>query len=135
MVITRVIERQRLSDREKLIILEIERDRIDTANSFVDYISEAYAFSKSSVWHNLNRLKERGFLDFATKEEKGKELQLTRKGLGELQQLGKEKAELSRRFSMEYAPQAQYYASGGFYADGNGVGYRASAGYRTGGYG
>jgi DNA-binding PadR family transcriptional regulator len=133
MVITRVIERQRLSDREKLIILEIGRDRIDTANAFVDYVNEAYAFSKSSVWHTLNRLKEKGLLDFATREEKGKELQLTKRGLGELQQIEKERGAITMKFSVGYIPSSPYYAYGseGTYANRNGVG--VSADYRLGG--
>jgi hypothetical protein len=136
MVIERVLYRKKLSDRDKLIILEIDRDRIDTANAFVDYMSEAYAFSKSSMWHSLNKLKVLELLDFATRNEKGKELQLTKGGITELQQLIPEKAELSRKFSLEYryGIGSQDYASKNGYADGSRLGYGAAADYRSGEY-
>lgn len=65
-------------------MFEIGRDRIDSASSFVNYVYEVYGFSKSSVWYNLNRLKELGILDFANKDEVGKPLCLTRAGLNEM---------------------------------------------------
>ncbi len=71
----------RLTRREQLVVLEIGGDVIDSASAFVAYMSEIYGFSKSSVWYNLNRLKEKGVVDFATKEEPGKSLILT--GAGE----------------------------------------------------
>ncbi len=71
----------RLTRREQLVVLEIGGDVIDSASAFVAYMSEIYGFSKSSVWYNLNRLKEKGVVDFATKEELGKSLTLT--GAGE----------------------------------------------------
>lgn len=84
--ITSVIEKfSRLTKREELVVLEIGIDMIDSASAFVSYISESYGFSKSSVWYNLNRLKEKGLLDFATKDEPGKGLSLTRHGSQELQ--------------------------------------------------
>jgi biotin operon repressor len=57
-----------LSQREQLIVLEIDHDAIDSASSFVDYISDEYGISKSSVWYNLNCLKEEGVIDFADKQ-------------------------------------------------------------------
>ncbi len=81
MVITRVCSKTKLSQREELIVLEIGKDKIDTATAFVDYIGGEYGVSKSSVWYHLNKLKEAGLLTFATKEEKGlKALSLTREG-------------------------------------------------------
>ena len=79
----------RLSKRERLIVMEIGMDSINSASSFVGYISESYGFSKSSVWYNLNRLKEKGVLDFATREEPGKFLVLTKAGLGEFRAMEK----------------------------------------------
>ncbi len=73
-----------LTKRERLVVVEIGRDMIDSASAFVSYMSEAYGFSKSSVWYNLKRLKEKGVLDFATKDELGKPLVLTRAGLAGL---------------------------------------------------
>ncbi len=87
MSITTRVEKMRLGKREQLIILEVGRDSIDSASAFVDYITESYGYSKSSIWYNLNRLKELGLADFATKEEPGKVLMLTRDGLRELQSL------------------------------------------------
>jgi DNA-binding PadR family transcriptional regulator len=79
----------KLTKREQLVVLEIADDTIDSASSFVSYISESYGFSKSSVWYNLNRLKEKKVLDFATKDEPGKTLTLTKQGVHELRMLEK----------------------------------------------
>jgi DNA-binding PadR family transcriptional regulator len=79
----------RLTKREQLVVLEIAGDPIDSASAFVSYISESYGFSKSSVWYNLNRLKEKGVLDFATRDEPGKTLTLTKQGGQELHILAK----------------------------------------------
>lgn len=76
-----------LTDRDLFILSEIGRDRIDSASSFVEYMSETYGFSKSSVWYNLNKLKGRRLLDFATKDSKGKQLSLTKRGLESLSRL------------------------------------------------
>ena len=73
-------EKVRLSDRELLVLNEIGPDQIDSASKFVDYMSDVFGFSKSSVWYTLNRLKERGMLDFASKLEVGKPLMLTGSG-------------------------------------------------------
>lgn len=83
------VEKTRLTKREQLVVLEIGYDSIDSASAFVGYISECYGFSKSSVWYNLNRLKEKGIVDFATKEEAGKVLKLTGSGVRDLQALGR----------------------------------------------
>ena len=77
----------RLSQRERLIVMEIGLDSIDSASAFVSYINESYGFSKSSVWYNLNRLKEKGAVDFATKEEPGKQLMLTKAGVAEFRSM------------------------------------------------
>lgn len=82
--VARAVSGSALTRREQLLVLEIGMDRIDSASSFVGYISEAYGFSKSSVWYNLNRLKEKGVVDFATKDEPGKALLLTKEGACEL---------------------------------------------------
>ncbi|MDE1857401.1 MAG: hypothetical protein KGH98_04995 [Candidatus Micrarchaeota archaeon] len=74
----------KLSKREQLIVLEIGSDRIDTASGFVNYMEESYGFSKSSVWYNLNRLKEKKVLDFASKERHGEPLALTKAGMSSL---------------------------------------------------
>ncbi len=88
--VTRVIEKiSRLSKREQLIVLEIGRDAIDSASAFVTYMSESYGFSKSSVWYNLKRMKEKKVLDFASKDEQGKALVLTKSGVHELASLGR----------------------------------------------
>ncbi|MCW6159889.1 MAG: hypothetical protein LVQ95_02255 [Candidatus Micrarchaeales archaeon] len=76
-----------LSQRERLIVMEIGLDSIDSASSFVGYMSESYGFSKSSVWYNLNRLKEKNVLDFATKDEPGKLLALTKVGVAEFRSM------------------------------------------------
>ena len=81
---------KQLGVRERLILLEIGTDKIDSASAFVSYLSESYGFSKSSVWYNLNRLKEIGMLEFATKDEPGKLLSLTYAGLKELRRLAQE---------------------------------------------
>ena len=74
------LEKTRLSDRELLVMREIGPDMIDSASKFVDYMSDVFGFSKSSIWYTLNRLKERGLLDFASKSEVGKPLMLTESG-------------------------------------------------------
>lgn len=88
--ITSRIEKVRLTKREQLIVLEIGDDMIDSASAFVGYLSDAYGFSKSSVWYNLNRLKEKGVVDFASKEEQGKPLGLTEFGSHQLRSLVKQ---------------------------------------------
>jgi DNA-binding PadR family transcriptional regulator len=85
--------------REQLIMLEIGSDRIDTASSFVDYVNEEYGFSKSSVWYNLNQLKEHGLAEFANKEEIGKPLCLTRIGKSQLGSLEPSRRDLLAHFS------------------------------------
>lgn len=97
----------KLSRREQLIMLEIGKDRIDTASSFVDYINENYGFSKSSIWYCLNRLKELGVVEFANKTEHGKPLCLTRHGLSELGKLGSAGNEIVAEFSNSYLNKLQ----------------------------
>jgi DNA-binding PadR family transcriptional regulator len=100
MVESRVCDKKiRLSEREQLMIVEIGTDIIDSASGFVSYLSDVYGFSKSSVWYNLNRLKEIGVLDFATKDAPGKSLRLTAFGAEELKTLEKVKTTLIERFS------------------------------------
>lgn len=89
----------KLSRREQLIMLEIDRDRIDTASSFVDYINEEYGFSKSSIWYCLNRLKESKLLEFANKTEHGKPLCLTKYGLDQLRGMESNRNEIVKEFS------------------------------------
>lgn len=92
--VARAISKSRLTRREQLLVLEIGMDQIDSASSFVGYISEAYGFSKSSVWYNLNRLKEKGMVDFASRDEPGKTLSLTREGSCELRAMERTGARL-----------------------------------------
>ncbi len=83
-MITRVEDKKiTLSKREQLIILEIGYDEIMSASSFVDYISDMYGVSKSSVWYSLNNLKEKNIVDFATKDHPGHTLMLTKSGVSE----------------------------------------------------
>ena len=88
----------KLTLREQLVIVEIGFDKIDSASSFVEYISESYGFSKSSVWYNLNRLKEKNLVDFATREEIGKSLKLTDTGASEFLMLEKSQKVIVERF-------------------------------------
>jgi DNA-binding PadR family transcriptional regulator len=80
-------------------MLEIGTDRIDTASSFVNYISEEYGFSKSSIWYNLNRLREMGLVEFANKEEIGKPLNLTKAGRDQLGGFERSRSELVSYFN------------------------------------
>jgi len=73
-----------LTERERVVLAEIGRDEIISASSFVDYVSEEYLMPKSTVWYTLNKLKSKGMLDFASRDEVGKPLQLTHRGLHEL---------------------------------------------------
>jgi hypothetical protein len=88
-----------LSQREQLIILEVDRDTIDSASSFVDYISDEYGISKSSVWYNLNCLKEKGVIDFADKQHQGKPLMLTKRGTDQLVALASRRSSILEAFS------------------------------------
>jgi len=89
----------KLSKREQLLLLEIGRDQIDTASSFVDYMHENYGLSKSSVWYCLNRLKEYGVAEFANKAEQGKPLRLTKQGLSQLAKYGHGRNAILEEFS------------------------------------
>ncbi len=103
-----ILNKNRLSRREQLLVLEIGKDRIDTASSFVDYINGAYGFSKSSAWYCLNKLKEQGLVEFANREELGKPLLLTKEGALELYSIEKSKGELLNYFSnVAYSMLAQ----------------------------
>ena len=74
-------EKLAFSERERLIILEIGRDRIDSASSFVEYIASEYSISRSSVWYSLNSLKEKGIVHCADRFSMGEPLILTGIGL------------------------------------------------------
>ena len=91
-----------LTEREQLLMLEIGTDSIDSASSFVNYISEMYGFSKSSVWYTLNKLKERGLADFASKEEPGKGLSLTQSGMAEMRGMERQKAAILDKFTNSF---------------------------------
>ena len=100
----------RLTRREQLVVLEIGGDIIDSASAFVAYMNEIYGFSKSSVWYNLNRLKEKGVVDFATKAEPGKALTLTGAGekrLGALAKAGVKLDDLEEK-APGFAPGQQH---------------------------
>ena len=103
-----ILNESKLNRREQLLVLEIGRDRIDTASSFVDYINGSYGFSKSSAWYCLNRLKEQGLVEFANREELGKPLMLTKTGAQELCLIERSKNELIDYFSnVAYSMLAQ----------------------------
>ncbi|MGI0100123.1 MAG: hypothetical protein ACREBH_00130 [Candidatus Micrarchaeaceae archaeon] len=89
----------KFSRREQLIMLEIGRDTIDTASSFVDYMNEEYGFSKSSTWYCLNSLKDAGVLGFANRMDMGKPLSLTRQGISELGRLERNKISILSEFN------------------------------------
>ena len=117
MVYSRVYKDLRLSRREQLMLLEIGDDLIDAASGFVDYMREAYGFSKSSIWYCLNRLKEFGLVEFANREDVGKPLRLTKQGLGELTRLDGLKNELIAHFSSSYIESMENRSGGSTYAD------------------
>jgi hypothetical protein len=100
------------SQREQLIILEIDRDAIDSASSFVDYISDEYGISKSSVWYNLNCLKEKYIIDFADKQRPGVPLTLTKKGIEQLGSMAGRRSMILEAFSgrtgVGYAAEVQH---------------------------
>ncbi len=107
-----ILNKCKLNRREQLLILEIGRDRIDTASSFVDYINSSYGFSKSSAWYCLNKLKEQGLVEFANREELGRPLMLTKEGSLELCSIEKSKGELLSYFSnIAYSMLAQRSAT------------------------
>ena len=95
-------KRTKLIERERLIVLEINSDAIYSASSFVDYLCNSYGFSKSSIWYNLNRLREKNILDFATKDDPGRPLALTKIGMEELAALKYEKNTVKERFAQVY---------------------------------
>lgn len=97
MVVVDTIE-GKLLGREKLILIEIGRDEIDSASAFVDYMHEVYGFSKSSVWYSLNRLKGKGMLDFASRDAPGKRLGLTGTGMAALPSVFQERKEIMQVF-------------------------------------
>ncbi len=116
------VQKLKLGRREQLLLLEIDRDSIDTASSFVNYMFEEYGFSKSSVWYNLNRLKDLGVVEFASKEDVGKPLALTRQGLQELAHLERHRNELVNYFSnvmieKENAAASRSRRPGAYYTD------------------
>lgn len=88
-----------LTRREQLVMLEIGTDSIASASSFVEYMCDSYGISKSSVWYILKRLKERNLLDFATKDEHGKSLELTRPGREKLGLLEHSRMEILNYFT------------------------------------
>ena len=65
----------------------------------MDYISDEYGISKSSVWYNLNCLKEKGVIDFADKQHQGEPLMLTRKGMEQLGALASRRSAVLEAFS------------------------------------
>ncbi len=92
----------KLSEKELLAIAEMGTDKIDSASSFVSYISEMYGLPKSSMWYNLKRLKKCNLVDFATKDEKGKSLHLTEDGINIYKSIKSRKEELIEKFSEEF---------------------------------
>lgn len=116
---TRLVDKQRLSKREQLLMLEIGIDNIDTASSFVNYVNEEYGFSKSSVWYNLNRLKDLGLVEFANREEIGKPLSLTRLGRNQLSYFERSRSALLTYFNRALMQKISAFGSmGNRYAEG-----------------
>ena len=109
---TRYAAGSRLTRREQLVIVEIGLDSIASASSFVEYMSDSYGFSKSSVWYILNRLKDKGIVDFATKGEPGKALGLTRPGREELQMVAASKNEILEHFTSKGIRQTAWIMGG-----------------------
>ncbi len=94
-----IAKEEALGKREQLLVLEIDRDVIDSASSFVDYISDEYGISKSSVWYNLNCLKEKGVVSFADRLHPGEPLMLSRKGVEQLVALQGRRPSILEAFS------------------------------------
>ncbi|MGC8496322.1 MAG: hypothetical protein ACP5RM_03515 [Candidatus Micrarchaeia archaeon] len=111
--IYRLEYKQGLSKREQLLIAEIGRDMIDAASKLVDYMYDVYGLSKSSTWYCLKRLKEKKLVEFASKDEIGKPLYLTKEGIEELSRI--EKLSIKNRiideFTSAYVQKKYYYAS------------------------
>ena len=104
----------RLTEREQLVILEIGSDTIDSASSFVGYISDTYSISKSSVWYLLNRLKEKEMLDFASRDEPGKPLKLTKIGRSALEGINANGKDLMARYesvSLAYSAKNESFGT------------------------
>ncbi|MEM0106611.1 MAG: hypothetical protein QXD11_00350 [Candidatus Micrarchaeaceae archaeon] len=95
--------RQELSKKEELIILEIDKDKIDSASMFVEYMQQSYNISKSTLWHNLIMLKEKGILDLASRETPGKPLMLTQYGISLLSSIKSKKQSILSQFSIDNA--------------------------------
>ncbi len=114
---TRVTLGEMLTRREQLVMLEIGIDSIGSASSFVEYMSDSYRISRSSVWYLLKRLKEKNLLDFATKEEPGKSLELTKQGRECLMLVQRSKTDI-----LEYFTGAALQQSVGIHR--LGLGYR-----------
>ncbi|HUC38833.1 MAG TPA: hypothetical protein VL944_01755 [Candidatus Acidoferrum sp.] len=88
-----------LTRREQLVMLEIGLDSIGSASSFVEYMSDSYRISKSSIWYILKRLKDKGILEFATKDDPGRSLELTRGGKEKLHLVEHSKTDILAYFT------------------------------------
>ncbi len=104
-----------LTRREQLVMLEIGLDSIASASSFVEYIEDSYRISKSSVWYTLKRLKERNLIDFATKDEPGKSLLLTRNGRECLHVVERSRSDILRYFTGAVMSEAVGLQGVGYY--------------------
>ncbi|WP_088819621.1 MarR family transcriptional regulator [Candidatus Mancarchaeum acidiphilum] len=103
-----VVQPSKLPEKEQLTIIEIGLDDIDSASSFVSYLSEMYGFPKSSMWYDLRRLKEKGLVDFAAKGEKGKALRLTEKGIQIYKGFSAEKMKIINKFASKFIDEDSY---------------------------
>jgi DNA-binding PadR family transcriptional regulator len=92
-----------LTQREQLIMIEIGSDSIGSASSFVEYMSDSYSISRSSVWYILKRLKDKRLLYFATREDPGRSLELTKEGMERLRLVERSKSEILNYFAKESA--------------------------------
>ncbi len=125
LVYSRFVDKEtKLSRREQLIMLEIGKDRIDTASSFVDYMEENYGFSKSSIWYCLNRLKEHVLVEFAHRNEQGKPLCLTKTGITILGKLEPSRNELVTQFSSTFLNRMGSGSTYGSYATNSGYAFK-----------
>ncbi len=71
----------RFSQKEVYLLAEIGLDEISTATSFVEYVCNKYAISRSGAWYCLKKLKKEGVVEFTEKGEEYRPLRMTGKGL------------------------------------------------------
>jgi len=70
----------RLNEKEKLILNEICKNKTNVTR-FVSIISKKYGFSKTSIWHNLRKMKNSGLITFGNSKERGIKARVTFLGM------------------------------------------------------